>query len=257
MGRSQKGCFAMSINVTAKSQVFISSAAFNATPELSDFTSQTWVQIGEIDNLGTWGAKGKEVTAVVLSDGYTRRLKGSIDSGTVELVTLRDPTDVGQNAAIAAATGWDTWLFKVELNDAIIDGQPNSIYYFRASVMSAENKFGTADNIIETTFNLGITGQITEVPASVAITFNPVAGALTGGTHEVAYTETIAATGGLGTVSYALDAASAPLPTGLTLNAATGVISGTPTTAGSYSFTIDATFSGFGEASAAYTLVIS
>jgi hypothetical protein len=245
----------VSINVTAKSKVSISSTAFNANPVLEDFTSETWTEIGEINSLGTWGAKGKEITASVLTDGYMRRLKGTIDSGTVELVVLRDPTDVGQNAAHVAAQSFDTYLFKVELNDAIIAEQPNSIFYFRASVMSAENKFGDADNIIETTFSLGITGQITEVPATVAITFSPVAGALPGATSASPYTETVAATGGLGTVTYAVSVGT--LPASLTLNAATGVISGTTSATGSHSFTISAEFSGFGEAVAAYTLVVT
>lgn len=246
----------MSINVTAKSKVYISSTAFNADPVLDDFTSATWTEIGEVNSLGTWGAKGKEITASVLTDGYMRRLKGTIDSGTVELVVLRDPTDAGQNAGHVAAQGWDTYLFKVELNDAIIAEQPNSIFYFRASVMSAENKFGDADNIIETTFSLGITGQITEVPASVAITFDPVAGALTGGTSGSAYTTTIAATGGLGTVSYAVQDGDS-LPTGLSLNSATGAITGTHTGTGDFNFHIVATFDGFGEAAAAYSITFA
>jgi hypothetical protein len=245
----------MSINVTAKSKVSISATTFNGNPVLDDYTSETWTEIGEINSLGTWGAKGKEITASVLTDGYMRRLKGTIDSGTVELVVLRDPTDMGQNAAHVAAQSFDTYLFKVELNDAIIAEQPNSIFYFRASVMSAENKFGDADNIIETTFSLGITGQITEVPATVAITFAPVAGALPGATSGTAYTETVAATGGLGTVTYAVTVGT--LPASLALNAATGVISGTTSATGSHSFSVTASFSGFGEAVAAYTLLVS
>lgn len=241
----------MSINVTAKSKVSIG-AAFNGTPMLTDYTSQTWVEIGEISNLGTWGAKGKEVTAVVLEDGYTRRLKGSIDSGNVALVVLRDPTDVGQNAALAASAVWDTYLFKVELSDAIVEDGNNSIFYFCASVMSAENKFGTADEIIETTFTLGITGAIIEIPATVTITFSPAAGALPSASHT-GYSETITASGGLGTVTYSVSAGA--LPSGITLNPATGALTGT-STAGSYSFSITATFS-VGTGEAAYTLVLT
>jgi hypothetical protein len=243
----------VSINVTAKSKVYIG-AAFNGVPTMTDYTSQTWTEIGEIENLGTWGAKGKEVTAVVLNDGYTRRLKGSIDSGNVTLVVLRDPTDPGQNAAHAAAALWDTFLFKVELNDALVEGGGNSCFYFRASVMSAENKYDNADTIISTTFGLGITGKITEVPLGVTLTFSPPAGALTAGSHSTPYTATIAASGGIGTVSYFISAGV--LPTGATLNAATGVLSGT-IAAGSYAFTVTASFTGSGEDSAAYTLVIS
>ena len=44
-----------------------------------------------------------------------------------------------------------------------------------------------------------------------------------------------------GTVTYALDASSGPLPPGLTLTSATGAITGTPTVAGTYNVAINAT----------------
>jgi hypothetical protein len=59
---------------------------------------------------------------------------------------------------------------------------------------------------------------------------------LAGGTHSVSYSQTIAATGGIG--AYAWTKNSGTLPTGLSLNAQTGVLSGTPSMAGTYYFEI-------------------
>ncbi len=56
------------------------------------------------------------------------------------------------------------------------------------------------------------------------------------GTVGVAYTHTFPATGG--TTPYIFSITSGSLPPGLTLNTATGVVSGTPTTANTYNFTI-------------------
>jgi len=55
----------------------------------------------------------------------------------------------------------------------------------------------------------------------------------------VAYSQTITASGGVAPYTYAVSSGS--LPTGLTLNTNTGLISGTPTTQQSVSFTIEAT----------------
>jgi FtsP/CotA-like multicopper oxidase with cupredoxin domain len=60
--------------------------------------------------------------------------------------------------------------------------------------------------------------------------------ALPGGIVGTPYSQTLAATGGIAPLSWALSAGA--LPAGLTLNPATGVIAGTPTAAGSFSFTV-------------------
>ncbi len=63
--------------------------------------------------------------------------------------------------------------------------------------------------------------------------------AATTGTVGVAYSSSIAATGGQ--IPYAYSLASGSLPTGLSLNSSTGAITGTPTVAATYPFTSRAT----------------
>jgi len=77
------------------------------------------------------------------------------------------------------------------------------------------------------------------------------------GTYNVAYSGSAAATGGAGALTYTL-ATGSTLPTGITLNSATGAISGTPTTTGSYSFTVRASDAyGDSATSPTYSLVVS
>lgn len=65
----------------------------------------------------------------------------------------------------------------------------------------------------------------------------PVGAHLAGGVIGTAYSETITAQGG--TSPYTFSVVSGSLPPGLGLATFTGVISGTPTTAGTYNFTIE------------------
>ncbi len=74
------------------------------------------------------------------------------------------------------------------------------------------------------------------VTIAAAIVVNPAT--LPGGTVGTAYSRTVTTTGGTGTKTFAISAGA--LPAGLSLNAASGVIAGTPTSAGSSSFTIRA-----------------
>src|SRR5207237_71146 len=62
---------------------------------------------------------------------------------------------------------------------------------------------------------------------------------LPGGAQNVAYSTTLAASGGIQPYSWSV--ASGTLPSGLSLNSGTGVISGTPTATGTSSFTVQVT----------------
>jgi len=64
-------------------------------------------------------------------------------------------------------------------------------------------------------------------------------GTLSGGTVGSPYSQTISASGGSGSYSYAVTGGT--LPPGLSLNSATGALTGTPATAGGSTFTITAT----------------
>jgi hypothetical protein len=74
---------------------------------------------------------------------------------------------------------------------------------------------------------------------------------LTSGTVGANYSQTIAASGGIGTYTYATT--SGTLPAGLSLSSA-GVLSGTPTVAAAYTFTVTATDTAGCTGSQSYTL---
>lgn len=88
--------------------------------------------------------------------------------------------------------------------------------------------------------------------AAVTITLAPTT--LPAATTRVAYSQTITASGGAGTYTYAVTGGA--LPAGFTL-ANNGTLSGTTTTAGSFSFTVTATDTNGNAGNQAYTLAVA
>jgi hypothetical protein len=90
--------------------------------------------------------------------------------------------------------------------------------------------------IIEVNERIALSGQTSQAtpPPPVAITTS----SLPDGLSNSSYSTTVAATGGSGT--YAWRVSGGALPAGLLLGAATGAITGTPTTPGTASFTVTA-----------------
>ncbi len=90
---------------------------------------------------------------------------------------------------------------------------------------------------------------------SVADPLSVTTSSLPGGTVGQAYSHAVAAAGGKSPYSWSVSSGS--LPPGLTLDPATGAVSGTPTSAGSFGFTVQATDSGAPARTASKSLSIS
>jgi len=109
------------------------------------------------------------------------------------------------------------------------------------------NASGNAINANVTNVNLSC--------ATVTVTVNPAS--LPDGTFSTAYSQTLTASSANGgTPPYTFATAAGALPAGLTLSAA-GVLSGTPTLAGAFNFTVQATSSNGFSGTRAYTVNIA
>jgi large repetitive protein len=114
-----------------------------------------------------------------------------------------------------------------------LSGTPTAAGPFNFSVTATDSSSGTGAPF-------SVTGSYTLAVAAPTITLTPASlPAMSVGT---AFNQTLVASGGQPAYSYAIVAGA--VPAGVSLNTASGVISGTPTQAGAYNFTVRATDNG-------------
>jgi hypothetical protein len=133
-----------------------------------------------------------------------------------------------------------------------VEGAAIPNYALSCSTSACGSLSSTSGASVVYTAPAGITSQLkvtltaavpgTHSSATVAITVNPdptLPGVPAGGTVGTAYTAALNPTGG--TTPLTLSLTSGTLPPGLSFNATTGTITGTPTTAGTYTFAVQLT----------------
>jgi len=165
------------------------------------------------------------------SGAITVSWPAAVDSGTGNIAGYNvyrsaDGTNFSQiNGSIVAASPSPSY------SDA--SGTSGITYYYKIKIVFR----GEPNKVVSTNFSAASSGvQFPNAPVSVTTSSLPH------GTVGVAYNRTLEATGGNGTYAWAISSGS--LPTGLGLNASTGVISGTPTAAGTSNFTVEVTSNG-------------
>lgn len=134
----------------------------------------------------------------------------------------------------------------LSLSGATLSGTPTTQGSYTFGVRVTDSSTGTGSYAeVET-----VTLQVIPPPT---ISISPTA--VPGATVAVAYNQTLSASGGTAPYSFAITAGA--LPAGLSLNTGTGALTGTPTAAGAFNFTVTATDAASLTGSRAYTLVVA
>lgn len=221
-------------------------------------------QVGSSATLGTGSTFTGNIlalTSITLTTGaelngraLARNGAVTLDTNTVALcapaivcpiITVNPATlpngEVGilYNAAVTAAGGVGPYTFAVTSGSlppgvtmtgaGVIAGTPTTAGTFNFTITATDTSSGC----------LGSRAYSVVIAAAgcPVITLSPAS--LPPGAIGAAYSQTISASGGLAPYTFSVVAGS--LPAGLALNATTGAITGTPTTAGLVNFTIQAT----------------
>jgi hypothetical protein len=134
----------------------------------ADFTSQTWVEIGEWVTMGDLGDAAATITSQIIGLARDKNSKGTRQAPAYEAVFNRDDTDPGQIAIRTAEKTNNNFAIKIEYNDkpAVGAAPKNSVEYFIALVSSARGVGGTANTNRTLAVSLLPNSNIVLVPAS-------------------------------------------------------------------------------------------
>lgn len=154
------------IYATNGTRIFIGGAVNDPGADVTGttFTSQTWTEIKEVESLGTFGDAASEITFESINQNRTKRLKGTRNAGSMDLVCGLDYADPGQLALIAAEKTIHDYAFKVVFNDAPAGGTPSE-RLFLAKVASAAEAADSANNVLKLNASLWINSNIVRVAA--------------------------------------------------------------------------------------------
>lgn len=141
--------------------------------EVADYEADTYVQVGEIEDLGEFGDTFNPVNFTALSDGRVRKYKGTADAGNMTLAVGLDSGDAGQIAVSAAHKDRSKGNYNVKVT--LNDGDPTAAtpilpttFYFGVKVMNNTVAAGSADNVVRRNMTFAINTDILEIPAGPA-----------------------------------------------------------------------------------------
>lgn len=157
----------MGIKATQKAKLFIGGVKAQQSADFtaSDFTSETWVAIGWLEDLGEIGDEAEAITFDAIGEGRRLKLKGVRDAGTMEVKLGCDPADPGQIALFAAEATPDDYSFKLEWNDAPPQvtspntGTPTR-RLFIAQVGAVKEGYGSANDVIRLNVTLNVNSNV-------------------------------------------------------------------------------------------------
>lgn len=187
------------------------------------------------------GFTGSRAYSLVITAPTLSISPGALSAGTVTLAYNQTFTTSGGSSPYTYTVTSGTLPTGITLSSSgVLSGTCNTAGTYSFTIKSTDNAGYNTSTAYSLTINAAPT--ITVSPTSIS---NP--------TGSNAYSQTFTASGGSGSYTYSY---SGTIPTGLSLSSA-GVLSGTPTIAGAYSFTITAKDSNNFTGSRSYSVTVA
>ncbi|MFF7110596.1 putative Ig domain-containing protein [Pseudomonas sichuanensis] len=230
----------------------------------------TSVAVASAASHGTAVASGTSITYTPTagysgSDTFTytaTNAAGTSAPATVT-ITVSPPTVAISPATLPAATAGTPYNQTLSSSNgtapytyALVSGSlPPGVSFSSTGVFGGTpSNSGTYNLSIRSTDQFSATSTVSYTISVAAPTIAVSPTTLASGTYATAYSQAITASGGNGSYSFVVSAGS--LPSGMSL-ASSGTLSGTPTSSGSYPFTVTATDGNGFSGSRGYTLIIA
>lgn len=134
-------------------------AAQPATEDQAGYEALTYTNVGEISDMGAFGAVYELVTFNDIGSRKTRKFKGTVNYGSMQLTIGRDPSDAGQTVLIEGTDGTEidtVHSFKATLQDG-------EVQYFQGKLMSYDTQVGAANNIVSANTTVELDSTIIRV----------------------------------------------------------------------------------------------
>ncbi|WP_207479574.1 hypothetical protein [Arenibaculum pallidiluteum] len=152
----------MAVITSAGTKLYVAGAHTTAD-SVAEYDALTWVEVGEVTNFGEFGASYAEITHVPVGTNITHKFKGTRNDGSLQLTLGRDPSDVGQADLVEALDSYDSYDFKIELNDLPSGtGAKPTRFFFAGKVMSYTTNIGNGGQVVGANTTISIDGAVLE-----------------------------------------------------------------------------------------------
>ena len=151
----------MSEAYTSLGTVVAVSIAAPATYDDTGYEALTYTTVGEVTNVGEFGASAAVVNHDPLGLGYTVKRKGQINYGALSLQMARDVSDAGQIILKAGADG----ATKYTVHTWKVTHQSGLVQYFTGMVFGYTTNIGGTNQIVGSSVTIELDRPILDVSA--------------------------------------------------------------------------------------------